>query len=44
MASGSGSGAGGSGSGAGDVHRRVNEELWAYTSAEINRLIQAALQ
>ena len=43
MASGSGSSAGGSGGGADDVRRRINEELRAYTSAEINRPIQAAL-
>ena len=35
----SGSGAGGSGGDVDDTMRRINEELRAYTSAEINRLI-----
>ena len=35
--------ASGSGGDADDVDRRINKELSAYMSAEINRLIQAAL-
>ncbi|XP_047948874.1 uncharacterized protein LOC125194672 [Salvia hispanica] len=36
--------AGGSGGDVDDVRRRINEEMRAYTSGEINQLIQAALQ
>ncbi|XP_042051673.1 uncharacterized protein LOC121796994 [Salvia splendens] len=36
--------ASGSGGDADDICRRINEEVRAYTSREINRLIQAALQ